>query len=50
VGRYRELATSRDVNYVEEKGMACRSHSHRRNHTIAERLASTAILTAVKSA
>jgi hypothetical protein len=50
VGRYRELATSRDVNYIEEKGDACSSHSHRRNHTIAERLASTAMLTAVKSA
>jgi hypothetical protein len=50
VGRYRELATSRDVNYVEEKGDACSSHAHRRNHTIAERLASTTMLTAVKSA
>ncbi|HEY6211597.1 MAG TPA: hypothetical protein VIW45_04890 [Vicinamibacterales bacterium] len=35
VGRYRELATSRDVTYVEEKGKGCGSHSHRRNHTIA---------------
>jgi len=40
VGRYREVATSREVNYVEEKGNYCGSHGHRRNHTIAaERLA-----------
>ena len=40
VGRYREVATSREVTYVEEKGKSCGSHSHRRNHTIAaERLA-----------
>ena len=35
LGRYRELATSREVTYVEEKGESCRSHGHRRNHTIA---------------
>jgi hypothetical protein len=35
VGRYREVATSREVTYVEEKGTTCGSHSHRRNHTIA---------------
>lgn len=35
VGRYRELATSREVAYVEEKGKACGSHGHRRNHTVA---------------
>ena len=34
VGRYREVATSREVTYVEEKGKACGSHTHRRNHTI----------------
>ena len=40
VGRYREVATSREVMYVEEKGKTCGSHGHRRNHTIAtERLA-----------
>ena len=49
VGRYRELATHRDVNYVEEKGHSCESHAHRRNHTIAERL-SGAILSAVRTA
>ena len=35
LGRYRELATNREVTYVEEKGESCRSHGHRRNHTIA---------------
>ena len=43
VGRYREVATSREVTYVEEKGKTCGSHGHRRNHTIAaERYATTA--------
>jgi hypothetical protein len=36
IGRYRELATSREVSYVEEKGGTCDTHSHRRNHTIHE--------------
>ena len=41
VGRYREVASSREVAYVEEKGQSCNSHSHRRNHTVpTERLAS----------
>jgi hypothetical protein len=41
VGRYREVATSREVLYVEEKGERCASHGHRRNHTVAgERSAS----------
>jgi hypothetical protein len=35
VGKYRELATSRELSYVEEKGKECGSHGHRRNHTIA---------------
>jgi hypothetical protein len=34
VGRYREVATSREVIYVEEKGKTCGSHGHRRNHTV----------------
>ena len=39
VGRYREVATSREVTYVEEKGKSRGSHGHRRNHTVAtERL------------
>ena len=35
VGRYREVSTSREVAYVEEKGQSCEAHLHRRNHTIA---------------
>ena len=39
VGRYREVASSRELAYVEEKGVACGSDGHRRNHTVAtERL------------
>src|SRR5262245_62074064 len=39
VGRYREVATSREVAYVEEKGSFCAAHGHRRNHTVtAERI------------
>jgi hypothetical protein len=34
IGRYREVVTSREVAYVEEKGKTCGSHGHRRNHTI----------------
>jgi hypothetical protein len=54
VGRYRELATSRDVNYVEEKGETCKTHGHRRNHTISDRIAGSgtgaSMLTAVRTA
>src|SRR3954453_7810356 len=47
VGRYREVATSREVTYVEEKGHSCASHGHRRNHTVAaERLAAALPLSA----
>jgi len=50
VGRYREVATSREVIYVEEKGKICGSQGHRRNHTVAtERLASTASSLALAS-
>ena len=28
VGRYRELATNREVSYVEEKGQTCDAHGH----------------------
>jgi hypothetical protein len=50
IGRYREVATSREVAYVEEKGKSCSSHGHRRNHTIApERPTSTVSLAAVTS-
>ncbi len=48
VGRYREIATSREISYVEEKGTVCDMHAHRRNHTLAtERQARAAsVLTA----
>jgi len=42
VGRYREVASNREISYVEEKGKSCGSHGHRRNHTVAaDRLTST---------
>jgi len=45
IGRYRELPTSREVAYVEEKGKGCASHGHRRNHTVpTDRLASAEAL------
>jgi hypothetical protein len=34
VGRYRDVASMREVVYVEEKGVACQRHAHRRNQTI----------------
>jgi hypothetical protein len=37
VGRYRELATSREISYIEEKGGHCQAHGHRRNHTVSDR-------------
>jgi hypothetical protein len=42
IGRYRELATSRELTYIEEKGPACEMYGHRRNHTIAADRASIA--------
>jgi hypothetical protein len=33
VGRYREVATNRELHYVEEKGRSCGTAGHRRNHT-----------------
>jgi len=39
VGRYREVASNRELAYVEEKGKACGSHGHRRNHTVSSRTA-----------
>ena len=53
VGRYREVATNREVTYVEEKGKFCGSNGHRRNHTVvAERplTMSPAALTASRTA
>jgi hypothetical protein len=51
VGRYREVATSRELTYVEEKGKSCGSHSHRRNHTVAaDRLAAAVPMTLASKA
>jgi hypothetical protein len=33
-GHYRELATDREIAYIEEKGVQCGVHGHRRNHTV----------------
>ena len=33
-GHYREVATNREITYVEEKGAGCSQHAHRRNHTL----------------
>jgi hypothetical protein len=43
IGKYREVATSREVNYVEEKGQTCASHGHRRNHTVTTSSAASAM-------
>lgn len=43
VGRYRDVGSTREIVYVEEKGVGCDSHAHRRNHTMtAPRRPSTA--------
>lgn len=34
-GHYREVATHREIVYVEEKGPSCANVAHRRNHTLA---------------
>jgi hypothetical protein len=44
VGRYRDVGSTREFVYVEEKGASCGSHAHRRNHTVSaerERRAAT---------
>jgi hypothetical protein len=43
LGDYRELATGREVSYVEEKGASCEQHSHRRNHTVSIARTSTLV-------
>ena len=50
IGRYRELATSRELTYVEEKGMHCDLHGHRRNHTVMPERLSTAAPTVLTRA
>lgn len=48
-GRYREIATNREVTYVEEKGTGCSQNAHRRNHTIATSRFGTHVLAAKAS-
>jgi hypothetical protein len=48
-GHYREVATNRQITYVEEKGPACAQQAHRRNHTIAPARFGTQGLTAKAS-
>ena len=51
VGRYREVATSREIAYVEEKGPSCQRHWHRRNHTVvADRFTSAVVSTLTSKA
>ena len=50
VGRYREIATSREVKYVEEKGKGCACHGHRRNHTLASEVFTAAAVPAYTQA
>lgn len=53
VGRYRDIASTREVTYVEEKGAGCESHAHRRNHTVSperERYAALSTTTVTSSA
>ena len=39
-GQYRELASGRDVTYIEEKGSACAHSGHQRNQPVsADRVA-----------
>jgi hypothetical protein len=33
-GRYRELATDREISYIEEKGAACPHGGHQRNQPV----------------
>lgn len=48
-GRYREVATNREVTYVEEKGIGCEHAGHRRNHTLSPARAAVALMTAKAS-
>ena len=48
-GHYREVATNREITYVEEKGPECGQHAHRRNHTLASARASVYTLSAKAS-
>lgn len=52
VGKYRDVASTREVVYVEEKGAACDSAAHRRNHTVTperERFAATVVSASLRA-
>ena len=34
VGRYRDVASNREIRYIEEKGEVCETAAHRRNHIL----------------
>ena len=36
VGRYREVAHNREVDYIEEKGVGCSRATHTRNQVVPE--------------
>jgi hypothetical protein len=39
-GRYREIATNREITYIEEKGASCTHQGHQRNQPVSpERVA-----------
>jgi hypothetical protein len=48
-GHYREVATNREITYVEEKGPECSQQAHRRNHTLASARAAVYTLSAKAS-
>ncbi|MFB3855060.1 MAG: hypothetical protein ACE148_14720 [Vicinamibacterales bacterium] len=41
VGRYRDVGSSREIRYIEEKGEACETSGHRRNHILVPERLST---------
>jgi len=50
VGRYRDVGSTREIVYIEEKGSGCDSPAHRRNHTVsAERERYAAAVSAVSA-
>jgi hypothetical protein len=48
-GHYREVATNREVTYIEEKGTACEHAAHRRNHTLSAARTALSAVTAKAS-
>ena len=50
VGRYRDVGSTREIVYIEEKGAGCESHAHRRNHTVSPQRERHATVTSVLTA